>query len=225
MCSNGFLECHIYVTRRGLSLANTFERDAPLMKRVLFWEHSFGCAICSRLIARRMGYDDEELAYLAGLLHDIGEVILALQFHEEFERVVRLVRDRQMTFYTAEEEVLGINHTDFGPWLVEKWRIPTALSDTIANHHDIEKAESGLDLVLIVRLADLICTYHSLNFGYQEEADPTAEMVAIWHKLVKRYRNLKHADMNAFLEEFDDHIQSVKQMVGQVYTVEDTVPA
>jgi len=204
-----------------VTLTNTFERDAPLMKRVHFWEHSFGCALSSRLIAKRVGYRDVELAYLAGLLHDIGESIIAIHMYHEFEEVVQRVLDSGMTFVQAEDEVLGINHTDFGPWLIQKWLLPERLCDVIAYHHTIEKAEENKPLVCIVRLADLICLYHKLDFGHPEGESIESEANKTWKMLVECYPRLGRTDIKVIFDEFNDHIESVRQTVKTVYKMDE----
>ena len=208
-----------------VSLTNTFERDTPLMKRVLFWEHSFGCAICSKYVAQRIGYQDEDLAYVAGLLHDIGEVVIAIYFQDEFEQVVCHVLDHGMTFCEAEDDVLGINHTDFGSWLIDKWSVPVVLSDVVAYHHSIEKAEKNEALVGIVRLADLICQYHRLDFGYSDGVSLTSEIVSVWRFLSKHCPGITRIEMKPFLEEFNDQIGAVKEMVKKVYLRKEIVEA
>ena len=205
-----------------VTLTNTFERDAPLMERVHFWEHSFGCALSSRLIAKRVRFPDVELAYLAGLLHDIGESIIAIHLYHEFEDVVQLVLEKGRTFYQAEEEILGFNHTDFGPWLVDKWLLPEKLSDVISHHHSIEKAEGeSRKLVAIVRLADLICLYHKLDFGHPEGENLNSEVGLTWRMLCDCYPTLQNVELKSFFDEFNEHIESVKQSVKNVYNIED----
>jgi HD-like signal output (HDOD) protein len=200
-----------------VTLTNTFEIDAPLLKRIRFWEHSFGCALYSRLIAKKLGYPGKEQAYLAGLLHDIGEVIIALHLYQEFEKVVTLVKDQGKTFFQAEEEVLGINHTDLGSWLVDRWKLPSALSSVITYHHTLEKAGDDTLLVAIVRLADLICLYHKLDFGYPEGESLTAEIVAVWRLLITKFPRLAKEDMQKFLDECNEQIAAVKNAVQMVY--------
>ena len=201
-----------------VTLTNTFEIDAPLLKRIRFWEHSFGCALYSRLIAKKLGYPGKEQAYLAGLLHDIGEVIIALHLYQDFEKVVRLVKDDGKTFYQAEEEVLGINHTDLGSWLVDRWKLPSSLSNVITYHHTLEKAgEEDALLVAIVRMADLVCLYHKLDFGYSEGESLTAEIVTVWRMLASKFPALAREDMQKFLEECNEQISAVKNAVQMVY--------
>ena len=202
-----------------VSLTNTFEQDAPLLKRVRFWEHSFGVALCSRLIAQRLRYPDEEMAYLAGLLHDIGEVILALYLYPTFEKVVEKIVKEGITFCDAEKSILGFDHADVGAWLVRRWNLPPGLPSVIAYHHNVQKATQDPLLVGMVRMADLICLYHKLDFGITEGEKVVPELLATWQHLVGRFPQLKAVKMKPFLEEFNEQIEVVKGMVSSVYSV------
>ncbi len=203
-----------------VTLTNTFEIDAPLMQRVKFWEHSFGCALYCRLIAEQIGFEGKEMAYLGGLLHDVGESIIALHLYQEFEQIVGLVRDQNLTFYMAEEKVLGINHTDFGPWLQEQWLLPELITHIISNHHEL-KPGSDRDVILdVVRLADLICLYHKLDFGYTEGIDIVKEIVAVWKRLSIDFPKLQKVKISDFVEKCNKQIENVKHTVEMVYALE-----
>ena len=203
-----------------VSLTNTFEQDSPLLKRVRFWEHSFGVALCTRLIAQRLHYPDEEMAYLAGLLHDIGEVILALYLYPDFEKVVEKIVEDECTFCEAENALLGFDHTDVGSWLVKRWQLPPGLPSVIAHHHNVKEAVDEPLLVGMVRMADLICLYHDLDFGITEGEKVVPEILATWQYLGKTYPELRKLKMRSFLEEFNQQIEVVKGMVRAVYTVD-----
>jgi len=207
-----------------VSLANSFDFHFPLLNRVRFWEHAFGCALCSRFIARKVDCADPETAYLAGLLHDVGEAILALKSEKLFEKVVQKVLGEGKTFYAAEDEVYGINHTEFGPWLAEKWSLPPPLSDTIQHHHTPGNAKRNQDLVGIVRLADLICLYHKLDFGYPEGEALTSEIVSVWRFLLSRNPSWARFEIMPFLEEFNGRIEVVKQTVQTAFRTPNPDP-
>jgi len=206
-----------------VSLANTFEHDTPLLKRVRFWEHSLGCALISKEIAIRAHFQDRELAYLAGLVHDIGEVIIAVHFSKEFEKVVEMVLDKHTTFYSAEDVVLGINHTDFGAWLVRDWKLPSILSDVVSFHHNPLEVPDHKILVAIVRLADLICLYHQLDFGYSEGENIMPDIVNLWHFLSTQSKYIADIELSEFLDEVNKNIEDVKSTVDSLYGQGETV--
>ncbi len=199
-----------------VALTNTFEQDAPLLKRVHFWEHSFGCAMISRIISERVGFKQAESAYLAGLLHDIGEVILAVFLSKKFEKVVEYVLENNTSFYLAEDHVMGFNHTDLGPWLVERWKLPATLSNVISDHHHLSEAEEPL-LTTIVRLADLICIYYQLDFGINEGERLTVDIMEAWRKLNSLAPKPIKLQIKPFLDEFEEQIDIVKSTVAEVY--------
>lgn len=204
-----------------VTLTNTFEIDAPLMKRVKFWEHSFGCALYSRLIAEMIGFEGKEMAYLGGLLHDVGESIIALKLYYKFEEVVKLVQEKNFTFYKAEDEILGINHTDFGPWLQENWLLPEMITHIICYHHSLERTEKDKDIILdIVRLADLICLYHKLDFGFKEGEDLKEGILSVWKRLCTDYPKLREVKIKDFLDQCNNQIENIKRTVQMVYSME-----
>lgn len=202
-------------------LTNTFERDAPLIKRVRFWEHSLGCALFSKFIAQRIGYPAVEMAYLGGLLHDIGEAILALHKYKEFEQVVFQVLDHGSSFYDAEEAILGINHTDFGPWLSEHWLLPPQMNDVISFHHSVFEVDENKTLVALVRIADLTCLHYDLDFGYKEEDETlTGEIVELWEFLKGEMPHIAKMDVKQLFKELSGQIDIVKKSVDKIFMVE-----
>ena len=79
------------------------------------WEHAFGVGLVARKIARLSGgYASEEHAYIAGILHDIGEVILSQQRRHEFTRVLVTARSKELGLWDAEMEVFGTSHAEVG---------------------------------------------------------------------------------------------------------------
>ncbi len=204
-----------------VTLTNTFEIDAPLMKRVKFWEHSFGCALYSRLIAEMIGFEGKEMAYLGGLLHDVGESIIALQLYNKFEDVVQLVKDKQYTFYQAEDEVLGINHTDFGLWLEKHWMLPEMITHIICNHHSAERTQKDKDIILdVVRLADFICLYHRLDFGFKEGEDLKTGIISVWKRLCEDFPRLGEVKIKDFVDQCNNQIDNIKRTVQMVYSMD-----
>ena len=87
------------------SLFNTFKPANGHFKITSIWEHGMGCAMISKILAEKVGFADLEAAYLGGLLHDIGEVVLSQFSFKEFDEVVDLVDKEHISFYEAENRV------------------------------------------------------------------------------------------------------------------------
>jgi putative nucleotidyltransferase with HDIG domain len=121
-----------------------------------FWEHSIACGAAARLLARRIRYKFVGEAFVAGLLHDIGKVILNQYVHKEFIEIINLASSQEKTLDEAEEEIIGTNHAEVGSWLAEKWNLPKIIVDSIAYHHKPWEAKAEPLLVAIVCVANYL---------------------------------------------------------------------
>lgn len=100
-----------------------------------FWEYSLFSGSCSRLLARKLGYKLAGEAFVAGLMHDLGIIILIEYFSITYGRIRAVVEQEALSLVEAEEIVMDCNHGDVGAWLAEKWNLPTNLCQAIRNHH------------------------------------------------------------------------------------------
>jgi len=206
-------------------LVNVFVSKVAKFKIETFWEHSFGCALLCRLIARQIGYHDPDRAYLGGLLHDVGEVIFCQYFPEEFAQIVYLVENQMISFHEAEEKIMGINHTDIGIWLIDHWHLPHYLGEVIEKHHTPQEAEHEPDLVAIVNLADLFCRLRGLGYGFYEKLEVIFENEPAWQVLTNINSSLKDIDLEKFTLDLDDRVDEVKVAVQGIYSAETEVSA
>lgn len=136
----------------------SFDRDA-------FWTHSIATGIAAKVIAKRVGFKDGEKAFIAGLLHDIGKLIVDQFIHEDFEKVMQYVNANDCLFVEAELEVLKTDHTQVGGWLGEKWKLPSDLVNVISMHHQPMYAKEDTKLACIVLLGDIIVRALGIGFG------------------------------------------------------------
>jgi putative nucleotidyltransferase with HDIG domain len=125
----------------------TFSREA-------FWKHSIGCGCISRLVGHREPGADEETAFVAGLLHDIGKLVLDQYAPQEFDSIINTARSRSSSFFDAEKEVLQeTNHAEIGAWVAEQWKLSPELAEAIRNHHSV----AALQDASIKRMASICC--------------------------------------------------------------------
>ena len=108
--------------------------------RTMFWRHSLMAANAAASAATRAGAKSSETAYVAGLLHDIGKLILDTSLPVEYAQVRRKVEQEKCTFVEAERSILETDHVEVGAWMAERWQLPPELIEAIGSHHDPEKA-------------------------------------------------------------------------------------
>lgn len=123
-----------------------------------FWHHSFQNALLAQKIAVATGYPEASEAYLAGLLHDIGKLLLWMAFPGQYAPLLlKGVRCHNGRLAFLEEEKLHVNHCEAGAWLCQQWRLPALLADAIRyHHHPVDEVAQALPLTRIASLADLL---------------------------------------------------------------------
>ncbi len=136
------------------------------------WEHSTAVAVASGLIAGELGAGSPTEYLVHGLLHDIGKMVMNVNFKEKYTTVIDEVKASGKSFQDAESAVFGFTHCNMGEYVAEKWNLPVEIRSVISLHHC---PASGLaerkDIfgVLVVKAADYICSELQIgicdNFG------------------------------------------------------------
>jgi len=131
------------------------EQGYSLCKGGLY-KHAMGTATASEIIANFTGRASADIAYTAGLLHDIGKVVLDQYVSSVAPLFYRRVQSEATNLRAVEHEVFGISHDVAGGLLAERWSLPGTLADVIRHHHQPEDAQVDPDLNRVVSLADLL---------------------------------------------------------------------
>lgn len=127
-----------------------------------FWTHSLVTGAAARLIAQRQGVprNDAMAYFIAGLLHDIGQVVLAQGMPAEYRAVLQSASDTGTCILDRERELLGTDHAEIGSLLGEHWKLPAELVEAIAHHHDATGgtgwAPLGMGLIAANQVAKLV---------------------------------------------------------------------
>lgn len=117
-----------------------------------YLDHSLSTAILARTLCQKYSDDDTDPAdcYIAGLLHDFGKVVFAQFMQAEFADALTLAAHTNISLHAAERQIIGTDHTVLGGMLVEKWRFPAALTNTIRTHHDDAAPDNTVQSCLFV---------------------------------------------------------------------------
>lgn len=143
-----------------------------LFDRRAFWEHSLGVGILSRLLAEKFKYPDREEAFTAGLIHDVGKIVLDQFAHEDFRAVINKVKADNLLLFEAETQLLGLNHANVGYILSQKWNLPKKLQDPLAYHHAPGLSKHNPQLTGIVHFADILCRILKIGSGGDSKVPP-----------------------------------------------------
>lgn len=174
----GFQTARNLITAAALTGCFTGNRCAGF-SHPAFWRHSIATAICARALARHVRFN-QDYAFTAGLLHDVGRLVLVSCFPERYAQVIAWRGAHDTPWLEAERAVLGVDHVDAGLALAEHWNFSDTMRLAIGHHHAPELPGAGF-LATIIHVADAIA--HGLDVaGVADELVPPLSGVA-WHAL------------------------------------------
>ena len=209
---------HIRELALTTSVIDAFDGTTGALELNAFWEHSFGVGMVSKIIAKKVGYQDLEKAYISGILHDLGEVFLSNFMRDSFLEVLEHIRVHPVKLVDAEADLLGTTHCEIGFCMARKWNFPDAYSDVIAYHHDPGKATVDPILCAIINLSDLFCTVRGLNYGGREWISFNLSEEEAWTILKNESPGLADMDVERFCYELDDAIPDVQELVSSIFS-------
>jgi len=141
------------------------EGHCPGFDHKAFWRHSIATAACAKVLARQMRFN-QDYAFTAGLLHDIGRLVLVSCFPNQYAATIAHRARHDCCLLEAERQVLGVDHIDAGLALAEHWNFSDTMRLAIGGHHDPEAPGAGF-LAAIIHVADAIV--HALDLAQVED--------------------------------------------------------
>ncbi len=167
-----------------------------------FWRHAIGTALAARALARCCG-KSPEFAFVAGLLHDVGVLVLMTRFGTEYAAALAHQLETDCPLPEAERAVLELDHTTVGRVLAQQWKFPGMLQRAIANHHQPMDGDLG-DLPAIVHVAS--CLVHGLDLAGVEREMAVIPLRKPWDSLRLDAAALRRV-LDDTVSEFDEACQ------------------
>lgn len=136
------------------------QKDADQEFQETFWRHSLAVAVCGRLLAKKVrsrGIIDPDGAFSAGLLHDVGKIILSCFLPEEYAKFkAERERDRESSTFVIEERSLGYNHCQVGAILGTQWKLPARLIQAVSFHHHPQLSDQDDPTAYLIHIANYL---------------------------------------------------------------------
>lgn len=198
-----------FSTLRSVVLASSVQRsfsDSPGRRGGLadasMWEHALAVAIATREIARGTGVMPTEEAFVSGLLHDIGKLVLSKNLTQPYGEVLSDVVAGLSTFVDAETRLLGFNHTHVGALVARKWKLPDSVANAILFHHNPRMAPAETNHCAAVCLANEIAVTANIGIEKRVEGDwAEFEAVKMLGLSAAGVQELKSKTLQVFSEE------------------------
>lgn len=128
-----------------------------------FWQHCIAVALLTREIISSLVAPTEEAEYVAGLVHDVGKIVMAAAFPDHFQVIHQRLAETPANLTDVETEVLGMNHMELGGAYLRKRNFPAALIDAALFHQEPEKAAEAPHIAAAVQLANMVAKKHGLG--------------------------------------------------------------
>lgn len=153
-------------------MRNLYQLSGKNQIKEKLWKHSVAVAVFSRNLAARLKVNlDHEEVYIAGLLHDIGKIVLYLDESEKYQEIINRVEAGEANFLDIEKQLLKFTHVDIGYLLLTKWKFSRLLIDVVFHHHDPEWInDAEAPVVTLVAFADSLS--HHFFENRPENLDP-----------------------------------------------------
>lgn len=146
-----------------------------------FWRHSIGCGIAARILATYRQETNCERFFIAGLLHDVGRLVIYQQIPDEAKAVFEKAAASERLLVEVEQEELGFTHADVGALLLEQWKLPLPLVETVGLYHSPGRPSLYAIMVAVVHAADIVSNAMELGTSGERYVHPLNEKA--WNRL------------------------------------------
>jgi putative nucleotidyltransferase with HDIG domain len=189
----------------GATLVTVFKGlPVSLVNMQSFWSHSISTGAASRLLARQIGHTQPESFFVAGLLHDIGRLLLYSQLPKHSLYLLTEAKRRRVSVYSQEKETLGFSHDALGLELLDFWRCPPELTARVAGHHTLP-GENDPPEAYVLPVANMMA--QALGYGSSGEILLFPVPDRAWEQL-----GLSPEDLTTLCHKLDNSIRHLRSL-------------
>ena len=181
------------------------EPGTQAFDRLGFWLHSIGCGAIAKVLCGHLRIERSDY-FTAGIMHDMGKVVLDAFFSEHFAGVVKVVKEEQIPIREAEKKVLGVTHAEIGRYVARRWKLPPELVEAIAFHHEPDKAEEDPQLVSLAHLSDIMARRLRVGSG----GDPSVPEI---HEFARETLGVTDEMLEEYVDEMNREIRVAQEML------------
>lgn len=195
----------IRATALSASVFQTFGKSdkESSFNREAFWKHSIAVGAAAKILAKKMQMKEIEETFLAGLMHDLGKVVLDQFMHEQFEEIIAYVKTNNCIISNAERAVIGVTHADIGMWLAQKWNLNQEFIYIIGNHHSPTSASDYFKINSIIHVADILI--RAMDIGNSGDNLIPKVNIAAWKLL-----NIQDDDLPLIFKDIAEEVQKAE---------------
>ncbi len=177
-----------------------------------FWWHSLRCATIARIIAKNRNFHDPDEAFLSGMLHDIGKIILWLNFSENYLATAIEFSEKEDGNHDPFHEIearTGFNHAEIGALILDKWNFQSLIADSVRyHHHPFNQIINALPLVKLIYAADALSNYP--GHKPKECMEVARELFGLTKSAIEELLNVADEELKIVAESLNISVEPVR---------------
>ena len=207
---------HIRDLAFSCSLPLMFAGPDCAVAKEAFWRHALATAVLSQKLGANFASRSEQI-YLSGLLHDIGLLINAFLFPDDFRLVMEAAVQERVAVAVVEQRILGFTHAESGRIAAELWKLPVEVANVIEFHHRPGDQQANNEVTVVVQVANQLCWQHGLGYGYEIPAYESTSPELLWQTLVDRFPRVSRHMAEDYSVVLESHMAAARELTDQVF--------